>query len=99
MYLHRMRCCRRRHPTAPPPRPQTDYGGRKYSGGKLPYQRVFFEFSDEPLSQPPPAAGGGGGGGTADAAQLAFVQVCPGLQVGDALLPCTCCLMAHGVHL
>jgi len=57
--------------------PQTDYSGRKYGGGKLPYQRVFFEFSDEPLSQPLPGGGGGGdgGGGGADLAQLAFLQV------------------------
>ncbi|PRW60389.1 hypothetical protein C2E21_1164 [Chlorella sorokiniana] len=59
------------------PQCRTDYSGRKYGGGKLPYQRVFFEFSDEPLSQPLPAGGGGaggGGGGGADLAQVAFLQ-------------------------
>ena len=29
--------------------PQTEYSGRKYGGSKQPYQRIFFEFSDEPL--------------------------------------------------
>lgn len=52
-----------------------DYGGRKWSGGKQPYQRIFFEFSDEPLSQPAGGGGGSSSGGGADLAQVAFLQV------------------------
>lgn len=73
--LHSTPCCTPANLTLSLPAPQTDYSGRKYGGGKLPYQRVFFEFSDEPLSQPLPGGGGGGGGGGADLAQLAFLQV------------------------
>lgn len=59
---------------------QTEYCKRKYGASNPPYQRVFFEFSEE-LSQPDAGCGagtagaaGGATGGAGDPLQLAFLQ-------------------------
>lgn len=56
---------------------QTDYSKRRFSASNPPYQRIFFEFSEE-LSQHDAVMGGGpagsAGGAAADPLQLAFLQ-------------------------
>ena len=63
------------HPHTPhaPPHSQAEYSRRKYNANNPPYQRVFFEFSDEPPSQQG-CGGSSAPGSGGDPAQLAFVQ-------------------------
>jgi hypothetical protein len=54
-----------------------EYKNRKYTATNPPYQRVFFEFSEEPGSQPLLSSGdgvGGSGSAAADLQQIAFLQ-------------------------
>jgi hypothetical protein len=62
----------------PPLSPQQEY--KQHSSKKPAHSRIFFEFSDEPASQPQHdsgaagGSGGGGGSGSGDLQQLAFLQ-------------------------
>ena len=56
---------------------QQEYSRRQFGAQNPPYQRVFFEFSDDPASQPPSFVAGGSGGAdvpSADPHQVAFLQ-------------------------
>lgn len=52
---------------------QVEYSRRKFGIHNPPYLRVFFEFSDEPASQPLPTGDANGSGGV-DLQQVAFLQ-------------------------
>ena len=58
--------------------PQQEY--KQHSSKKPAHSRIFFEFSDEPASQPQHGGGasgsavGGGGSGSGDLQQVAFLQ-------------------------
>lgn len=54
---------------------QMEYKSRKYTAANPPYQRIYFEFSEEPGSQPLNSSGGGlSDSAAADVQQLAFLQ-------------------------